>query len=80
MEEMRSSKGKPMARAVVARAWKELETLKREMRMLPKPKPLDVSPEAQSKRARRARQIEVYPTEVGWDPSIKPGEPGGPPK
>ena len=55
MDEMRSSAGKPVARAVVARAIKELEAQKREMRMLPKPKPVDVSPEALAKRLRKSR-------------------------
>src|ERR1039458_1557370 len=44
MDEMRTSKGKPMARAVVARTIKEIEQLKREMRMLPRSKPVDVGP------------------------------------
>jgi hypothetical protein len=43
IEEARNAKGKPMARAVVARAWKELEYLKRDIKMKPKPKPIDVT-------------------------------------
>jgi hypothetical protein len=66
MDEMRTSKGKPMARAVVARAWKELETLKREMRMLPKPKPVDTEALALRKRKRSAPQA------TSWDPSEAP--------
>jgi hypothetical protein len=51
IEEARNAKGKPMARAVVARAWKELEYLKRDIKMKPKPKPVDVAAlEAEKRR------------------------------
>ena len=70
MDEMRTSKGKPMARAVVARAWKELETLKREMRIQPKPKPVDVE-----KLQRRKRAEHVINLTADSDPSYGVTEP-----
>jgi hypothetical protein len=61
-----------MARAGVARAWKEQEELKRRMKGLPDPKLIDVSPEGLAKlakkaRARSRRQIEVSGVE-SFDP------------
>jgi hypothetical protein len=65
MEEMREAKGKPMARAVVARAWKELETLKREMRMQPKPRPVDVvALQKQKLKRQRSAMLNVEAIEV----------------
>jgi len=43
MEEARSAKGKPMARAVVARAWRDLEDMKRRIQGKADPKPVDVA-------------------------------------
>ena len=44
MQDARREDTKPVARSMVARAIKELEALKREIRMKPKPRPVDVSP------------------------------------
>ena len=44
MHDARDEKVTAAARAQLARAWLELERLKREIRMKPKPKPIDVAP------------------------------------
>jgi hypothetical protein len=76
----------PSARAQVARAWDVLEERKRVIRMRPKPKDVDVSPEIKKKRAIDAQRRRMYeggdtsfdPTMVqGFDPSIpRPSDPG----
>jgi hypothetical protein len=40
--------------ASLARAWLELERLKREIRMQPKPKPVDVAPKVRASRSKSA--------------------------
>jgi len=71
-EDARNEKTKPHLRAGLARAWKELEELKRKIKGKPDPKPIDVSPEAQAKRARRfhAEPQDFDPRlSQGFDPS-----------
>jgi hypothetical protein len=70
-EDARNEKTKPHLRAGLARAWKELEELKRKIKGKPDPKPIDVSPEAQAKRARRfhAEPQSYDPSLIGSDPT-----------
>lgn len=51
LNEAKDCKGKPAQLAQVARAWKELEYLKRDIRMKPKPKPVDVAPTVKKSRS-----------------------------
>jgi hypothetical protein len=68
-EDICNEKTKPHLRAGLARAWKEQEELKRKIKGKPDPKPIDVSPEAQAKRARRFHgRVESYDPS-GSDPS-----------
>ena len=54
MKDAREAMLKPVSRAIVARAWRELEQLKREIKMKPKPKPVDVAAiEAEKRRRQR---------------------------
>jgi hypothetical protein len=70
MEEARSAKGKPMARAVVARAWRDVEDMKRRIQGKADPKPVDVAAiETEKRRAKRramevAEPVEVLPAEL----------------
>jgi hypothetical protein len=70
----------PSARAQVARAWDVLEERKRVIRMRPKPKDVDVSPEIKKKRAIDAQRRRMYeavesfdPTDGACDPSLVTG-------
>lgn len=63
----------PSARAQVARAWDVLEERKRVIRMRPKPKDLDVSPETVQKRARDAERRRYQSGCAGHDPSESMG-------
>jgi hypothetical protein len=47
----------PVARAQVVRAWKELEYLRRDIKMLPKPKPIDVLPPLRGPGGRLMRKL-----------------------
>jgi hypothetical protein len=79
MKDARESKLKPVSRAIVARAWRDLEQLKREIKMKPKPKPVDVAAIETEKR-RRQRQAEEFagPMEAqeAPPPADQPGQPG----
>ena len=70
MKAAREPKLKPMSLALVARAWRDLEQLKREIKMKPKPKPVDVAAIETEKR-RRQRQAEEFagPMEAQEAPS-----------
>ena len=46
-----------MARAQVVRAWKELEYLKRDIKMLPRPKPIDILPPLRGPGGRLMRRL-----------------------
>jgi hypothetical protein len=65
--------------AQVARAWREIEELKRDIKMKPKPKPIDVSPEAIEKRMRRinGRTALAAPIELA-PPAAEPYQPESP--
>ena len=55
----------------LARTWLELERLKREIRMKPKPKPIDVS---QSVRGKKLSRVSPFhePAEAALAPATKP--------
>jgi hypothetical protein len=61
MKDAREAMLKPVSRAIVARAWRELEQLKREIKMKPKPKPIDVTQDDR-RRAKRDRSGPQEPT------------------
>jgi hypothetical protein len=50
MKDAREATLKPVSRAIVARAWRELEQLKREIKMKPKPKPATLDEIEKAKR------------------------------
>jgi hypothetical protein len=68
-------KGVPLAS--LARAWLELERLKREIRMQPKPKPIDVVPK--SRKVKQGFADPVERTAVRTPPLAAAPEPTEPP-
>jgi hypothetical protein len=74
MKDARQAEIKPVARAIVARAWRDLEAMKREITMKPKPKPIDVDSVALAKRARRAGAgVSLFPEPVSCPPRLRTG-------
>lgn len=51
MADARKKSTQPVARSMVARAIKELEAMKREIKMLPKPRPIDVQVKSSSRKS-----------------------------
>lgn len=51
MKDVRAKSTKPVARSIAARAIRELEAMKREIKMLPKPRPVDVVQKSRGKRS-----------------------------
>jgi hypothetical protein len=68
MEEARTAKGKPMARAVVARAWRDLEDIKRRIQGKADPKPVDVA------KARKEDRIAKQQAMMYGEPFEEPCE------
>ena len=54
---------------MLARAWKEQEEIKRKIKGKADPKPVDVSPEAKAKRARKLINVSAQAGDA--DPSAK---------
>jgi hypothetical protein len=69
-EDARNEATKPHLRAGLARAWAELEQLKRKIKGKPDPKPIDVSPEMKRKREIDAQRRRMYEGGGDFDPSI----------
>ena len=73
MKDARQAEIKPVARAIVARAWRDLEAMKREITMKPKPKPIDVDPVALAKRGRRTTADARFAEPVSCPPRLRTG-------
>ena len=54
MNDARQPNLNPVSRAIIARAWRDMEAIKREIKMKPKPKPVDVPYGAKRKASSNA--------------------------
>lgn len=80
MRDARDTKVQAASRAQIARAWLELERLKREIRMKPKPKPVDVGFPVRSKKPRSSVFTEPSDARLSPAPAKTITEESGPQK
>lgn len=62
MKDAREATLKPVSRAIVTRAWKELEELKRKMQGKPDPKPVEIQRKIKGLRVLSARPVFELPS------------------
>lgn len=72
MDDARKPEIKPSVRAMVSRAWKELQELRLRLQMKPAPKPIDVQPRQPRRRGKSAVPVDTTQADHPSDCAPKP--------